>query len=78
MARKSRVVAALRGTNVPVAEAVALCEDVSVIGVPFAIVGFVEGRALQSGDDTERLGTAAARRISEALVDTLAALHAVP
>ncbi|MGI5200220.1 phosphotransferase family protein [Spirillospora sp. CA-108201] len=78
MAREFRVVAALRETSVPVAKAVALCEDDSVIGVPFAIVGFVEGRTLQSGDDTERLSADAARRISEALVDTLAALHAVP
>jgi aminoglycoside phosphotransferase (APT) family kinase protein len=77
MAREFRVVAALGSTDVPVAGAVALCEDDAVIGVPFAVVDFVEGRTLQSGDDTEKLGEDSARQISEVLVDTLAALHAV-
>ncbi|GAB3141380.1 phosphotransferase family protein [Amycolatopsis stemonae] len=77
MAREYRVVAALQGTRVPVADAVALCEDTGVLGVPFAVVSFVDGRTLQDGDDAETLSEGDARRCGEALVDTPAALHAV-
>ena len=38
--------AALRSTNVPVADMLALCEDESVIGRAFYIMGFVQGRVL--------------------------------
>jgi aminoglycoside phosphotransferase (APT) family kinase protein len=78
MAREFRVVAALQDTSVPVAEAVALCEDTEVLGVPFAVVAYVEGRTLRDGDDAEKLTPEEARRCSLALVDTLAGLHAVP
>jgi aminoglycoside phosphotransferase (APT) family kinase protein len=78
MAREFRVVAALHGTGVPVAEAVVLCEDTSVLGVPFAVVSYVEGRTLRDGDEAEKLTQEDARRCSAALVDALAALHAVP
>ncbi|MFG1791041.1 phosphotransferase family protein [Nocardia sp. NPDC049149] len=77
MAREYRIVAALQGTNVPVAQAIALCEDTEVIGVPFAVVSFVDGHVLQDGDQTAALTVEQARACSEALVDTLAALHAV-
>ncbi|WP_280442203.1 phosphotransferase family protein [Nocardia brasiliensis] len=77
MAREYRVVAALRDTNVPVAQAIALCADTAVIGVPFAVVSFVDGLVLQDGDQTAALTTEQARATGNALVDTLAALHAV-
>ncbi|MFD6157746.1 phosphotransferase family protein [Nocardia sp. NPDC060256] len=77
MAREYRIVAALQHTNVPVAQAIALCEDIEVIGVPFAVVSFVDGHVLQDGDQTAALTTDQARACSEALIDTLAALHAV-
>lgn len=78
MAREFRIVAALHGTDVPVADAVVLCEDPSVLGVPFAVVSYVDGWTLRDGDDAEDLTFAEARRCSIALVDALAALHAVP
>ena len=77
-AREYRIIAALSGTAVPVAEPVALCEDTSVLGVPFAVVSHVDGRTLRSRDDTERLSADEARRCSHALVHALAAVHAVP
>ncbi|WP_280405361.1 phosphotransferase family protein [Nocardia brasiliensis] len=77
MAREYRVVAALRDTDVPVAQAIALCEDTAVIGVPFAVVSFVDGLVLQDGDQTAALTSEQARATGNALVDTLAALHAV-
>jgi aminoglycoside phosphotransferase (APT) family kinase protein len=77
MAREYRVVAALGPTRVPVAPAVLLCEDVSVIGVPFAVTAFVPGRVIQSAEDAARLGPDEQRRCGEELVDRLCQLHAV-
>lgn len=42
--REYRVIAALAGQGVPVAPALHLCDDDSVIGTPFYVMGFVEGR----------------------------------
>ncbi|WP_037357321.1 phosphotransferase family protein [Amycolatopsis orientalis] len=78
MAREFRVVAALAGTGVPVAEAVALCEDPDVLGVPFSVVSYVEGRTLQDGHEAAVLQPEEARRCSIALVEALTRLHAVP
>ncbi|MVU80706.1 phosphotransferase [Nocardia sp. ET3-3] len=77
MAREYRVVAALGSTDVPVAQAVSLCQDTEVIGVPFAVVSYVEGRSLRSGDDAAELTEQEAQDCSRALVDGLAALHNV-
>jgi aminoglycoside phosphotransferase (APT) family kinase protein len=77
MAREYRVVAALRDTGVPVARAVALCEDPEMIGAPFAVVEYVAGRVLRAQDDLAALSDADVERCAGALVDTLAALHAV-
>jgi aminoglycoside phosphotransferase (APT) family kinase protein len=41
--REWRIVEALRGTDVPHAPAIAVCSDVSVLGRPFYLMGFVEG-----------------------------------
>ncbi|MGH0031251.1 MAG: phosphotransferase family protein [Myxococcota bacterium] len=78
MAREHRVLSALADTPVPVPRPLALCEDDAVNGAPFYVMEFREGVVLQdrapegflkSPDD--------ARRTSQALVDTLAALHAI-
>ena len=44
--REYRVMAALRSQGVPVPEMLALCDDESVIGRAFYIMGFVDGRVL--------------------------------
>lgn len=41
--REWRIIAALDGTDVPHTEAVAMCDDTSVLGRPFYLMGFVEG-----------------------------------
>jgi aminoglycoside phosphotransferase (APT) family kinase protein len=41
--REWRIVHALDGTDVPHTRAVAVCEDASVVGRPFYLMGFVEG-----------------------------------
>ena len=57
--REFRVLQALHGSNVPVAEPLHLCRDESVIGSMFYLMGFVEGRifwdpALPELDANER------------------------
>ncbi len=42
--REYRIISALGPTDVPVPKAYCLCEDVSVIGTPFYIMEFLDGR----------------------------------
>lgn len=44
--REFRVIRALAGSDVPVARAHVLCEDAGVIGTPFYVMDYVEGRVL--------------------------------
>ena len=78
MAREYRVVAALADTAVPVARAVTLCNDESVLGAPFQMVEYVAGQVVRSRDQLEALGD---ERVIEGCVDglirVLADLHAV-
>lgn len=41
--REWRIIAALDGTDVPHTEAVAMCDDPSVLGRPFYLMGYVDG-----------------------------------
>ncbi len=81
MTREYRVLKALQGHFPPAPEPYALCEDPSVIGVPFYVMerrrGIVIRREIPPevvamGDPKE-----VHRRISAAMVDTLVALHQV-
>jgi len=74
--REYRLIEALHPTPVPVARPIALCEDPAVIGAPFYLMEMVEGRTFWKGelpdcDPQER------RAIYNAMIDALAALHAV-
>ena len=74
--REFRVMSALHGTGVPVAQMHALCEDESVIGRAFYIMECVEGRVLwdQSLPD---MGTAERGAIYNEMNRVIAALHTV-
>jgi len=74
--REFQVIAALWQTEVPVAKARVLCEDPSVIGTAFYIMGFVEGRVLRVLSLPE-MQPAERRAIYEAMIDVLAKLHKV-
>lgn len=75
MAREFTVISALHGSAVPVPEPVALCTDRAVLGEPFYLMSFVDGIVL---DEPAKAGDpATARRSTEALVDTLVALHGI-
>lgn len=74
--REYKVMAALKDTDVPVPEALHLCEDDSIIGTAFYVMRYVEGRvyqhpALEGMEPRQR--TAAYRTAA----DTLARLHRV-
>lgn len=79
MAREHRIVAALQGEPVPVAPVIGLCEDESVNGAPFYVMGFVEGPVLRSQREAADSFADPAERhaIGERVVDTLVAIHAV-
>ncbi|TVR25056.1 MAG: phosphotransferase family protein [Nitriliruptor sp.] len=77
MGREYRVQTALAGTSVPVARTVVLCEDASVIGAPFYVMEMIDGVTLRDATQTGRLSVEQRRRLSEAMVDILVALHEV-
>ena len=77
MGREHKVIAALQETPVPVPPVVGLCEDESVNGAPFYVMGFVEGPVLRTPDDAEPFSEADRRAIGERVVDTLVAIHEV-
>lgn len=74
--REHRLIAALHPSGFPVARPYGLCEDAAVIGAAFYVMEMVEGRTFWDGalpDQTPTERTA----IYAAIVDTLAALHAI-
>ncbi|TKD52848.1 phosphotransferase family protein [Sphingomonas baiyangensis] len=74
--REYRLIAALHPTGFPVARPYALCEDEAVLGAAFYVMEMVEGRTLWDGT-LPGMAPSERRRHYEAMVDTLADLHAV-
>ncbi|GAC1329856.1 MAG: phosphotransferase family protein [Mycobacteriales bacterium] len=78
MVREHRIIAALGPTPVPVPQALAGCDDDSVIGAPFYVMSKVEGYIVRDSLPPGYAEEPAQRRaIGEGLVDVLVALHAV-
>lgn len=77
VAREHRVTAALAGSGVPVPPAVLLCEDESLLGVPFTVSGHVEGAAIRTQADLAEHDDRAVGAMVDDLLATLAALHRV-
>ncbi|GAA4763881.1 phosphotransferase [Stakelama sediminis] len=74
--REYRLIAALHPTGFPVPRPYALCEDVEVIGAMFYVMAMVEGRTLWDGTLPD-MAPGQRRAHYEAMVDTLADLHAI-
>src|SRR5215204_6282311 len=53
MGREFRLISAVGTTDVPVPPALALCNDDSVNGAPFYVMGYVDGVVLDSPDRAE-------------------------
>ncbi|KXJ92318.1 phosphotransferase enzyme family protein [Microdochium bolleyi] len=74
--REYRIIHALEHTDVPVPKAYCLCEDESVIGTPFYIMEFLDGRIIE---DPAMPGISARERTAlwKAAIETLARFHSV-
>lgn len=77
VAREFRAIEAVGRTDVPVPPAVVLHEDEELLGAPFAISGFVEGRTIQTADHLAELDDTQIAAAVAALSEALAALHSV-
>ncbi|RAG82400.1 phosphotransferase family protein [Streptacidiphilus pinicola] len=77
MAREYRVMSALHATDVPVPRTYAFCADPDVLGAAFYVMERIDGRPYRYAAELAPLGPERTRALSEGLVDTLAALHAV-
>ena len=78
MSREWALISALGGTAVPVPKAMGFCEDPSVTGAWFYIMGLIDGHPLYNSDDTH-LWVPENKRHTMAMsfIDVLAALHDV-
>ena len=79
MGGEHRIISALGPTAVPVAPALALCEDLDVNGAPFYVMAFVDGAVLAKAEDADaHLPDPAARHHAGLhTADILADLHRV-
>ncbi|HSV66719.1 MAG TPA: phosphotransferase family protein [Mycobacteriales bacterium] len=77
MGREHRVLAALASTAVPVPQVLLHCAEESVLGAPFYVMEYVDGVVLREPAQTADLSPAQAAACGMALVEVLAALHAV-
>lgn len=76
VAREYRILAAVAPRSIPVPRVIALCEDASVLGVPFYLMERVCGVILQRGTQVD-FSADTMRGISESFVETFAAIHSV-
>jgi aminoglycoside phosphotransferase (APT) family kinase protein len=74
--REYKVQKALAGSAVPVAPMLLLCEDASIVGTPFYLMGYVAGRVIPTADLPD-LSPAERQGVYRSLVETLASLHQV-
>jgi aminoglycoside phosphotransferase (APT) family kinase protein len=74
--REYRVITALGATDVPVPRTYALCEDPAVIGTPFYVMDYVEGRIFWE-PTLPGLSPEERARIYDAMNDAIARLHRV-
>jgi aminoglycoside phosphotransferase (APT) family kinase protein len=76
MGREHRIIAALQGT-IPVPPALGFTDDVSVNDAPFYVMEHVDGLIIRTAEDAKALTPQGRLRVSESLIDVLAAIHAV-
>ena len=77
MGREYRMISALADTEVPVPRPFAFCQDPDVIGAPFYIMEYCRGIVIRDRWPPDYGSEADRGRTSQALVTTLAKLHAV-
>ncbi|MFE9025596.1 phosphotransferase family protein [Streptomyces iakyrus] len=77
MVREARIQKILGGRGVPVPEIVAVCEDESLLGVPFYLMSRLDGTVVTDTIPAHLSPAEQRRATSEAVVDTLVALHSI-
>ncbi len=75
--REYRVLKALNSTNVPTPRVLLACDDVSITGAPFYLMERKYGIVIRDELPAYANDAAGRRTITKALIDALAALHAV-
>ncbi len=75
--REYRIITALKDTDVPVPQTYILCEDESIIGTPFFIMDYVEGRIFRTPLMPEIQDPDERNAIINSMIDSLASLHRV-
>jgi aminoglycoside phosphotransferase (APT) family kinase protein len=75
--REARLLTAVQATELRVPPVLAVCEDESVLGVPFYVMERVEGTVITSELPDALNSPPERRRIAEELVDALVEMHAV-
>jgi aminoglycoside phosphotransferase (APT) family kinase protein len=74
MAREERALRGLEQTDFPSPTVIASCEDEAVIGVPFYVMDYIDGRVIRSPADDD-LDPRQRKACAGSLVHTLARLH---
>ncbi len=77
MSREFRVLAGLGRVAFPVPDVHVLCEDRAIIGVPFMLMDFVEGRVIANAEDSRLFTPEQADVVSRTFVQGLTSLHQV-
>jgi aminoglycoside phosphotransferase (APT) family kinase protein len=77
MHREYRFYDALRTTSVPVPDALAFCDDPSVIGAPFYVMERLHGIVPHDASTLAGLTSEQGRALSERFVDVLAMIHSL-
>ncbi len=77
MVREYRVLAGLHAAGFPVPRPIVACSEVDVIGAPFVLMEFVDGRVVDSPASARALAAPDADTACRSLIDTLATLHAI-
>ena len=75
MGREHKIITALAGSAVPVAETVGLCKDVAVNDAPFYVMHYVAGPVLHDAEVTAQVPAQERAVLGDNVIDVLAALH---
>jgi aminoglycoside phosphotransferase (APT) family kinase protein len=77
MVREARVQQLLGEQGIPVPEILAVCDDESLLGVPFYVMSYLNGFIITDSVPAQLDTLAGRRSASEAVIDALATLHSL-
>lgn len=75
MVREARLQRAVSSAGIPVPTIHAICEDESILGVPFYLMGHLHGEVVTDKLPAQLAGDADRARVATATIDALVALH---